>query len=132
MPGLLGWLVNSELGERSPRRDLNPERPDTGRVSMLFTVGKNQFYFHEAAGWQDTVEQNGWKKLKQSSVVFIAVFGTALISMFVVLFSDQKFLVSTEFLWKVVVITLVSCLPLYILKYLRRKYAPPSYSKLTN
>ncbi|KAL9974886.1 hypothetical protein ACROYT_G011986 [Oculina patagonica] len=45
---------------------------------------------------------------------------------------DSKFLVSTEFLWKVVVITLVSCLPLYILKYLRRKYAPPSYSKLTN
>ena len=47
-------------------------------------------------------------------------------------FSDQKFLISLEFLWKVVVITLVSCLPLYILKYLRRKYAPPSYSKLTN
>ena len=47
-------------------------------------------------------------------------------------FSDQKFLISSEFLWKVVVITLVSCLPLYILKYLRRKYAPPSYSKLTN
>lgn len=45
---------------------------------------------------------------------------------------DQKFLVSAEFAWKVVVITLVSCLPLYILKYLRRKYAPPSYSKLTN
>lgn len=45
---------------------------------------------------------------------------------------DEKFLISTEFLWKVVVITLVSCLPLYILKYLRRKYAPPSYSKLTN
>jgi len=45
---------------------------------------------------------------------------------------DQKFLISSEFLWKVVVITLVSCLPLYILKYLRRKYAPPSYSKLTN
>lgn len=47
-------------------------------------------------------------------------------------FLDQKFLISLEFLWKVVVITLVSCLPLYILKYLRRKYAPPSYSKLTN
>lgn len=72
------------------------------------------------------------KKLKQSIVLHIAVLSTALISMFVVLFSDQKFLVSTEFLWKVVVITLVSCLPLYILKYLRRKYAPPSYSKLTN
>ncbi|XP_029184448.2 probable phospholipid-transporting ATPase IIA isoform X1 [Acropora millepora] len=45
---------------------------------------------------------------------------------------DQKFLLTGEFAWKVVVITLVSCLPLYILKYLRRKYAPPSYSKLTN
>ena len=45
--------------------------------------------------------------------------------------SDSAFLTSVAFLWKVVVITLVSCLPLYIAKYLRRKYAPSSYSKLT-
>ena len=44
---------------------------------------------------------------------------------------DERFLISLDFLWKVTVITLVSCLPLYILKFLRRKYAPPSYSKLT-
>lgn len=46
-------------------------------------------------------------------------------------FSDATFLVSITFLWKVVVITLVSCLPLYIAKFLRHKYAPSSYSKLT-
>nr|KAF6470763.1 putative ATPase phospholipid transporting 9A (putative) [Molossus molossus] len=33
---------------------------------------------------------------------------------------------------EVSVITLVSCLPLYILKYLRRRFSPPSYSKLTS
>ena len=73
------------------------------------------------------------KNRKQSRVLLFAVLGTAfLFHYYLFFFSDQKFLVSTEFLWKVVVITLVSCLPLYILKYLRRKYAPPSYSKLTN
>lgn len=29
-------------------------------------------------------------------------------------------------------ITLVSCLPLYIIKYLKRKFSPPSYSKLSS
>jgi len=44
---------------------------------------------------------------------------------------DLTFLASVDFLWKVVVITSVSCIPLYVLKYLRRKFSPPSYSKLT-
>eukprot|EP00118_Oscarella_pearsei_P009119 m.50700 g.50700 ORF g.50700 m.50700 type:complete len:1112 (+) comp34080_c0_seq24:19-3354(+) len=43
---------------------------------------------------------------------------------------DSNFLKTWSFIWKVVVITVVSCLPLYILKYLRKKYAPPIYSKL--
>ena len=46
-------------------------------------------------------------------------------------FSDAAFIQTTDFLWKVVVITLVSCLPLYVLKILRKKFSPPSYSKLT-
>ncbi|XP_023229117.1 probable phospholipid-transporting ATPase IIA isoform X2 [Centruroides sculpturatus] len=46
-------------------------------------------------------------------------------------FFDTQFIQTWTFLWKVMVITLVSCLPLYILKYLHRKVAPPSYSKLT-
>ncbi|RXM96164.1 putative phospholipid-transporting ATPase IIA [Acipenser ruthenus] len=47
-------------------------------------------------------------------------------------FIDVYFLATLSFLWKVTVITLVSCLPLYILKYLRRRFSPPSYSKLTS
>ncbi|KAI1902011.1 hypothetical protein AGOR_G00040320 [Albula goreensis] len=44
---------------------------------------------------------------------------------------DLAFITTPAFLWKVSVITLVSCLPLYIIKYLKRKFSPPSYSKLT-
>uniref|UniRef100_A0AAR2KKP4 Phospholipid-transporting ATPase n=1 Tax=Pygocentrus nattereri TaxID=42514 RepID=A0AAR2KKP4_PYGNA len=47
-------------------------------------------------------------------------------------FIDVYFIATLSFIWKVTVITLVSCLPLYILKYLRRRFSPPSYSKLTS
>ncbi|KAG8447039.1 hypothetical protein GDO86_014476 [Hymenochirus boettgeri] len=47
-------------------------------------------------------------------------------------FIDVYFIITLPFLWKVTVITLVSCLPLYVLKYLRRKFSPPNYSKLTS
>lgn len=46
-------------------------------------------------------------------------------------FFDSEFTKSWNFWWKVSVITLVSCLPLYILKFLRTKFSPPSYTKLT-
>lgn len=44
---------------------------------------------------------------------------------------DEHFITTGPFYWKVTVITLVSCLPLYFIKMLQRKFAPPSYSKLT-
>ncbi|KAJ1816463.1 putative aminophospholipid-translocase [Coemansia sp. RSA 2598] len=44
---------------------------------------------------------------------------------------DVSFIVSGAFIWKTVVITAVSSVPLYIIKLLRRIYAPPSYAKLT-
>ncbi|XP_048762604.1 probable phospholipid-transporting ATPase IIB [Ostrea edulis] len=44
---------------------------------------------------------------------------------------DGTFLRTWDFIWKVVAITSVSCIPLYILKYLRKKFSPPVYSKLT-
>ncbi|XP_044738524.1 probable phospholipid-transporting ATPase IIB isoform X3 [Chrysoperla carnea] len=44
---------------------------------------------------------------------------------------DSEFIRTKDFLWKVLLITLVSCLPLYILKFLRKKFSPPSYSKLS-
>lgn len=49
-----------------------------------------------------------------------------------VLSTDLAFISTATFLWKVSAITVVSCLPLYILKYLRRKLSPPRYSKLTS
>ncbi|GAB6024708.1 ATP synthase subunit 9 [Chamberlinius hualienensis] len=52
-------------------------------------------------------------------------------SLLILDFFDFSFIVTWDFVWKVSVITLVSCLPLYIIKYLRTKLSPPSYSKLT-
>ncbi|KFM59955.1 putative phospholipid-transporting ATPase IIB, partial [Stegodyphus mimosarum] len=39
-------------------------------------------------------------------------------------FFDSEFIWSLTFLWKVALLTVVSCVPLYILKYLHRKVAP--------
>ncbi|XP_018322977.1 probable phospholipid-transporting ATPase IIB isoform X2 [Agrilus planipennis] len=44
---------------------------------------------------------------------------------------DSEFIRTFDFFWKVLAITLVSCLPLYILKFLRKKFSPPSYTKLS-
>ena len=44
---------------------------------------------------------------------------------------DERFITSGSFYWKVTSITVVSCVPLYFIKLLRRRFAPPSYSKLT-
>ncbi|XP_030377306.1 probable phospholipid-transporting ATPase IIA isoform X1 [Scaptodrosophila lebanonensis] len=44
---------------------------------------------------------------------------------------DWEFIWSYDFLWKVSLITVVSCLPLYIIKFLRKKCSPPSYLKLS-
>lgn len=45
---------------------------------------------------------------------------------------DVTFITTAAFAWKVSAITVLSCLPLYVLKYLKRKLSPPSYSKLTS
>ncbi|KAJ2125846.1 putative aminophospholipid-translocase [Coemansia sp. RSA 720] len=44
---------------------------------------------------------------------------------------DVMFILSAAFVWKTVVITAVSAVPLYIIKVIRRIYAPPAYAKLT-
>ncbi|XP_063721560.1 probable phospholipid-transporting ATPase IIA [Symsagittifera roscoffensis] len=42
----------------------------------------------------------------------------------------RDFVLSWEFVWKVVVITAVSCLPIYLMKILRKTFSPATYSKL--
>ena len=44
--------------------------------------------------------------------------------------ADAEFIQSVDFIWKTAVITAVSCLPLYLIKFLRRRFSPPSYQKL--
>ncbi len=44
---------------------------------------------------------------------------------------DPEFIQTFDFFWKTVSITAVSCLPLYIIKFLRKRIAPPSYQKLS-
>lgn len=44
---------------------------------------------------------------------------------------DEQFIQTRDFLWKVTLLTVVSCLPLYVLKFVHRKIAPPSHCKLT-
>ncbi|GMT29153.1 hypothetical protein PFISCL1PPCAC_20450, partial [Pristionchus fissidentatus] len=43
---------------------------------------------------------------------------------------DRDFVLTTSFVAKTTAITAVSCLPLYIIKALRRKFSPPSYAKV--
>ncbi|KAI8049231.1 hypothetical protein BDF22DRAFT_195005 [Syncephalis plumigaleata] len=44
---------------------------------------------------------------------------------------DMKFILTWAFVWRVLVITAVSSLPLFVIKRARRMLAPPSYAKLT-
>ncbi|XP_060556239.1 probable phospholipid-transporting ATPase IIB isoform X2 [Ruditapes philippinarum] len=68
------------------------------------------------------------------AMVLAEVFSLAIyIASLVVLrrYFDPMFLKTWNFFWKVIVITSVSCIPLYIAKFLRKKFNPPVYAKLT-
>jgi len=43
---------------------------------------------------------------------------------------DLSFIFSIDFVWKVAAITVVSCLPLYIIKKLKRCISPPKYLRI--
>merc|ERR1719495_803451 len=45
-------------------------------------------------------------------------------------FFDPEFIKSLAFIWKTLLITVFSCLPLYFIKFLRKRFSPPSYQKL--
>ena len=49
----------------------------------------------------------------------------------IILIADETFILSWVFAWKTLLITAVSCLPLYFLKFLRKKLSPPAYQKLS-
>ena len=43
---------------------------------------------------------------------------------------DPEFLQSWDFIWRVLLVTLISCLPLYVLKFVQVKCKPPIQQKL--
>lgn len=55
-----------------------------------------------------------------------------LLGMWLCFCADVAFITTVTFVWKVSAITVVSCLPLYVLKSVKRKLSPPSYAKLTS
>ncbi|KAK9877429.1 hypothetical protein WA026_018540 [Henosepilachna vigintioctopunctata] len=67
-------------------------------------------------------------------MILAEIFSLALYALSLVVlhdYFDAEFIKTTDFFWKVICITLISCLPLYILKFLRKKFSPPSYTKLS-
>lgn len=45
---------------------------------------------------------------------------------------DFAFITTWDFWWKVSVVTAISCLPIYLGKWLKKKYDPPAWMKLNN
>ena len=54
-----------------------------------------------------------------------------IINNFLLFFVDASFILSWQFTWKTLLITAVSCVPLYFLKFLRKKLMTPTYQKLS-
>ncbi|KAF9585299.1 putative aminophospholipid-translocase [Lunasporangiospora selenospora] len=76
------------------------------------------------------LEINTWHRFMiVSEVATLAIYVVSMV--FLPTYFDLDFILTKTFLWKVTLITAVSSFPLYVIKFLRRKFAPPSYSKLT-
>jgi len=76
-------------------------------------------------------EINKWHKyMIVAEVTSIAIYLLSMLIPQVTAF-EISFIKTYDFWWRVIVITLVSCLPLYLGKYIQKKYAPPAYLKLT-
>ena len=46
-------------------------------------------------------------------------------------FLDAEFIQTGGFMWRTATITAISCVPLYIWKFLRKRFSPTSYQKLS-
>jgi len=63
-----------------------------------------------------------------SEVLSVTLYGASLIILDKVF--DRQFVLSWVFLTKTISITIISCFPLYIFKFVRRRFSPPSYAKV--
>jgi len=61
----------------------------------------------------------------------ISTFVIYIISMLILPYFDILFIFSWDFIWRVGLVTIVSCVPPFLVGIIRKKLDPPSYSKLT-
>jgi len=75
-------------------------------------------------------EINTWNRWMVLSEVFtmLLYFGSifALQGYF-----DVSFVLSIGFLWRVPLVTVISCMPIYLTRWIKRRIDPPSYTKLS-
>ncbi|CAD5208340.1 unnamed protein product [Bursaphelenchus xylophilus] len=74
-----------------------------------------------------TVHTWHWAMLV-AQALSLALYGASLLILDK--FFDRQFVLSWVFITKTTAITLISCAPLYVIKFLRRKFSPPSYAKV--
>lgn len=95
----------------------------TNIVSISFTA----LIFNELL--MIAAEINTWHEyMVLSEVITLVVYLASMLLLRT--YFDLSFIVTFEFIFKVLFITLVSCAPMYLIKYLRHRFAPPSHSKL--
>ncbi|KAG0239609.1 putative aminophospholipid-translocase [Mortierella sp. GBA43] len=76
------------------------------------------------------LEINTWHRLMiVSEIATLVIYMVSMV--FLPTYFDLTFILTWTFWWKVLVITMISSFPLYVVKKLRKIFAPPSYSKLT-
>ncbi|CAG8498992.1 13491_t:CDS:10 [Ambispora leptoticha] len=63
-----------------------------------------------------------------SEILTLAIYCVSMI--FLPTYFDLSFILTPTFIWKVAVITAISSMPLYLVKCIKRRYAPPIYTKL--
>lgn len=76
-----------------------------------------------------TVHTWHWAMLV-AQALSLALYGASLLVLDK--FFDRQFVLSWVFITKTTAITLISCAPLYVIKFLRRKFSPPSYAKVNH
>ncbi|KAI7866462.1 phospholipid-translocating P-type ATPase [Spinellus fusiger] len=75
------------------------------------------------------LEINTWHRVMvMSEIITIIIYVTSM--WLLPTHFDMTFILTVRFMWKVALITAVSSFPLYFLKIVKRRYAPPSYTKL--
>ncbi|CAG8474895.1 4120_t:CDS:10 [Ambispora gerdemannii] len=75
------------------------------------------------------LEINTWHPyMIMSEILTLAIYCISMA--FLPTYFDMSFILTPTFVWKVALITAVSSMPLYLVKYIKRRYAPPIYTKL--